>query len=132
MADIPCFAHTPLDNPLTQIRLVYVPLLLEPILDGQLLQCKLKTVDLSEMPHPFTAVSYAWGDLANSRTIILDGHSLTVSDNLYWFLYHVSIRERAPIGEPEGVPMGRKLTRWFWYHSPSLILLYVLIKIRVL
>lgn len=119
MADVPQFEHVPLNDASTQIRLVYVPLLDDPLKDGEILQCKLETFSLTEMHDIFTAVSYAWGDKGNSQTILLDAIPFDVSDNLWKFLHHISDREYEPLGS-KNVRELKKIVRWFWIDQISI------------
>jgi hypothetical protein len=40
----------------------------------------------TRLHHPYTAVSYRWGSLDAEHTIFINGYSLLVSDNLFYFL----------------------------------------------
>lgn len=66
------------------IRLIY----LEPGHANDPLKCSLFAVSLAESPK-FTALSYVWGDDTIRRPIIINGHAVSIADNLYTALIHL-------------------------------------------
>ena len=53
--------------------------------DGETISCTLTTIKLKTKPE-FTAISYAWGNLAETRPINLNGKQFMVTNNLYALL----------------------------------------------
>jgi hypothetical protein len=75
------YKHTPLDLQKTQIRLFRLS---SKRSDG-VLEGKIITHDFEHKPF-YRAVSYTWGPPSPTRQITIDGHSLTVRENLWQFL----------------------------------------------
>ncbi|KXJ86967.1 heterokaryon incompatibility protein-domain-containing protein [Microdochium bolleyi] len=78
--------YTPLDPASAQIRV----LRLNPC-DSSPLSCSLSVVSLDDRPK-FTALSYVWGDLARTQTIVVDGVAVEATQNLHdalhWYRRH--------------------------------------------
>ena len=81
--------YQPLDPISRQIRL----LKLYPGTEVEDVECHLEHVSLAEKPE-FTALSYVWGDLTDTRTILLHNVPFPVTKNLHAALR--SIRSRFP------------------------------------
>lgn len=93
------FRHEPLDRDVDQIRLLrvapvprsrWLPLKSKSnrVDESAMIDCTLMHVDLHRLPHlKFKALSYTWGCSTPARAIQLNGKQLTISKNLWQFLY---------------------------------------------
>ena len=78
-----------LDVAIGQIRLLYVLPLVEAghlFAHGDTTQCLLTTVRAVEAESQYDALSYTWGNPTVTRTIIVNGYELKVTENLARFL----------------------------------------------
>ena len=81
----PALEYTPLDTKKPEIRL----LTLLPGKFSARLECKLKNTSLGNNETTYEAVSYAWGAPIFANTIIVNGQSLKIADNLYHALQYL-------------------------------------------
>ncbi|CAG9998294.1 unnamed protein product [Clonostachys byssicola] len=72
------FAYRPLESQRT-IR----TLLLQPGQAGQEVSCSLQHASLDHNRPKYEALSYAWGDVLNTRQICVDGRTATITASLY-------------------------------------------------
>ncbi|KAM3068337.1 hypothetical protein ACMFMF_009153 [Clarireedia jacksonii] len=72
------FQYSPLDPSVDGIRL----LILEPGAKGEIPTCTLRHVTFRQRPK-YEALSYTWGDETQRQNILLEGHSVSVTKNLY-------------------------------------------------
>lgn len=106
MDGLPAFAHEPLDQSLSQIRLISVV----PEADGAV-HCTLRLIDLDTNPTPeYRALSYTWGPPSLNQRIIVNGRTLTVRQNLYDFL--IAFRKRLHDFRGRG-PFDDEI-QWLW------------------
>ena len=56
--------------------------------------CLLHLADWSDPPE-YEAISYTWGDPNARATINCNGKRLEVTQNLYWGLVHIRLRDRS-------------------------------------
>ncbi|KAL5313364.1 hypothetical protein ACEPPN_019097 [Leptodophora sp. 'Broadleaf-Isolate-01'] len=61
-----------------------------------ILKCELFHIS-QERPCPYIAISYAWGDADDTRTIMLDGHEFVVTDSLMLALQRLRSRSSSVI-----------------------------------
>ena len=71
------FTYESLDPERRNIRLINML----PVKTDEIISCQIETVSLDDLPI-YTALSYVWGDAADTRPILLDGHSHEVTVNL--------------------------------------------------
>ncbi|KAK3704889.1 hypothetical protein LTR37_013580 [Vermiconidia calcicola] len=84
------FVYSPLKDATREIRVAHLAADLAVTPDGvQVPQCTLEHLDL-EPPSEYLALSYAWGDAADTTTILLDGTQKQVTQNLASFLLQAS------------------------------------------
>jgi hypothetical protein len=80
------FRYVELDIEESEIRLVRI------LPDnGSAIHCELLHTSL-ENPRSYIAISYAWGDVDETRSIILDGHELPITENLWQALKRLRSR----------------------------------------
>jgi hypothetical protein len=58
---------------------------------SSVIQCELLHTSLAN-PRSYIAISYAWGDLEETRSIILDGHEVPITENLWQALQRLRSR----------------------------------------
>ena len=85
------YKYAPLNANLSEIRLVRI----QPGADDSLVRITLHHYSLTEAP-PFHVLSYLWGDPRTQSTILCDGESFTVMDNLHSFLMAMRKRPSQP------------------------------------
>jgi hypothetical protein len=91
---LPDYTYEDLDVSSTQIRLFTLsPPNSSP--DSEIIRGTLKSVDLRRWK--YKALSYEWGDPNLSRTIVVDGMKLYVTENLWQALFHLQKDTRLPI-----------------------------------
>ena len=78
------YPYQPLDPGRRNIRLMT----LLPVKLDEIITCQIETVSLDDL-HIYTALSYVWGDAADTRPILLDGHPHEVTVNLESALRHL-------------------------------------------
>jgi hypothetical protein len=81
----PAYEYEPLDLTKPQIRLI----VLHPCSStnpSDPIMCDIKTFDTETEPH-YIALSYTWGPVNPQRTILINGRSLSIRQNLYDFLH---------------------------------------------
>ena len=66
-----------------------------PVKLNEIITCQIETVSLDDLP-VYTALSYVWGDPANTRPILLDGHNHEVTVNLELALRNLGLRASEP------------------------------------
>lgn len=71
------YPYESLDPERRNIRLVN----LLPVKLDEIICCQVETVSLDDLP-VYTTLSYVWGDAADTRPILLDGHSHEATVNL--------------------------------------------------
>jgi hypothetical protein len=77
---LPAFHHDPLDQEVDSIRLIEIL----PDSDDQVIRCKMRHATISEAS--YECLSYTWLPKFPEHEIEVNGHELTVGDNLYQFL----------------------------------------------
>ncbi|KAH7069928.1 heterokaryon incompatibility protein-domain-containing protein, partial [Paraphoma chrysanthemicola] len=77
------FTHTPLDDSEQQIRL----LKLQPGLPESPIHCDFEAYCVGNAPS-YIGISYMWGPVTPTHTILLNGMTYTVRENLFNFLLH--------------------------------------------
>ncbi|CAG8957022.1 hypothetical protein HYFRA_00012502 [Hymenoscyphus fraxineus] len=68
-------------------------LVLQPLKDGDIIQCSTETISLLEQPE-FEALSYVWGDASIRQTITFNGFPFTVTQNLAIALRYLRLPEK--------------------------------------
>ena len=86
---MPRFKHTPLQNPLTQIRLLQ----LLPYNEDRDIRCSLQTHDLARAP-AYVALSYECGPQEPTVDILVDDCWFSVRHNLWLFLSQLKEKQR--------------------------------------
>jgi Heterokaryon incompatibility protein (HET) len=76
--------YQPLDPSVDSIRL----LKLEPGSGNDQIRCQFVHVAFASKPK-YEALSYTWGRSDYPRTIVIDGHKVTLGENLYWALFNI-------------------------------------------
>lgn len=70
-------------------------LTLLPVKDDEIISCQIETVSLDDLPE-YTTLSYVWGDPADTRPILLAGHSQNVTVNLECALRNLAHKASEP------------------------------------
>lgn len=63
-------------------------LILQPGKDFEQVQCRLVTLDFNDSPE-YEALSYAWGDPAQTHSILCNGRKVGIPENLHAALWHL-------------------------------------------
>jgi hypothetical protein len=103
LGDTP-FQYDDLDQRWKEIRLLRI--LPETT---SIIKCELFRTSLYD-PCPYIAISYAWGDTEDTRTIILDGHEFAVTENLMLALQRLRSRTSAVVVWADAVCINQRNT----------------------
>lgn len=106
---IPQYMHQPVDSQKTQIRLLQII-----DTDSDNISTVLSTFNLEECP-PYTALSYTWGAPRVTQTILIDGCTFTIRQNLWEFLNSIPhVRKRVLTSERNGTENVDLHGTFFW------------------
>ncbi|RYP13688.1 hypothetical protein DL765_006770 [Monosporascus sp. GIB2] len=80
------------DDTIQQIRVVSIESVPDPS-SGGCITCSLKPTSLRDSYDNYFALSYVWGDPAQTETILVDGHKFEATKNLVEALRHIAVVE---------------------------------------